>query len=107
MPPPQNERELSGNFQCLDLVKEKSSYHKDVSKQIYKVNMSTPQVIIVEEPASKTLRFRYECEGRSAGSIPGASSTDERKTYPTIKVLNYTGPVHIITSCVTSEKPYR
>ena len=26
---------------------------------------------MVEQPAGKGLRFRYECEGRSAGSIPG------------------------------------
>ena len=43
-------------------------------------------VKITEQPASKGLRFRYECEGRSAGSIPGASSTNEHKTYPTIQV---------------------
>ena len=43
-------------------------------------------VKILEQPASKGLRFRYECEGRSAGSIPGAASTNEHKTYPTIQV---------------------
>lgn len=45
-----------------------------------------PSIRIVEQPASKALRFRYECEGRSAGSIPGVNSTPENKTYPTIKV---------------------
>ena len=44
-------------------------------------------VKITEQPASKGLRFRYECEGRSAGSIPGVSSTNERKTHPTIEVI--------------------
>ena len=43
-------------------------------------------VDIVEQPASKGLRFRYECEGRSAGCIPGVNTTNENKTYPTIKV---------------------
>ena len=43
-------------------------------------------VDIVEQPASKGLRFRYECEGRSAGCIPGGNTTNENKTYPTIKV---------------------
>lgn len=43
-------------------------------------------VKIVEQPASKALRFRYECEGRSAGSIPGANSTSDNKTFPTIQV---------------------
>lgn len=41
-------------------------------------------VEITEQPASKALRFRYECEGRSAGSIPGVNSTPENKTYPSI-----------------------
>lgn len=45
-----------------------------------------PYVEIIEQPASKALRFRYECEGRSAGSIPGVNSTSENKTFPTIKV---------------------
>ena len=46
-----------------------------------------PTVLIIEQPAPKALRFRYECEGRSAGSLPGANSTSEKKTFPKIKVL--------------------
>jgi Rel/ankyrin family protein len=42
---------------------------------------------VVEQPAGKGLRFRYECEGRSAGSIPGATSTNENRTCPAIKVI--------------------
>ena len=45
-----------------------------------------PYVEIVEQPRARGLRFRYECEGRSAGSIPGETSTPERKTFPSIKV---------------------
>lgn len=45
-----------------------------------------PHVEILEQPASKALRFRYECEGRSAGSIPGVNSTPENKTFPSIRV---------------------
>lgn len=45
-----------------------------------------PHVEIVEQPKARGLRFRYECEGRSAGSIPGETSTPERKTFPSIKV---------------------
>lgn len=48
--------------------------------------MNTPYIKIIEQPAPKALRFRYECEGRSAGSIPGVNSTTENKTYPTIQV---------------------
>jgi hypothetical protein len=43
-------------------------------------------VTVTEQPAGKGLRFRYECEGRSAGSIPGAGSTLETRTFPTIQV---------------------
>lgn len=32
------------------------------------------------------MRFRYECEGRSAGSILGESSTEASKTLPAIEV---------------------
>lgn len=46
-------------------------------------------VKIIEQPASKALRFRYECEGRSAGSIPGVNSTPENKTFPGIQVKKH------------------
>ncbi|GFG29240.1 hypothetical protein Cfor_09755 [Coptotermes formosanus] len=64
-------------------------------------------VKITEQPASKALRFRYECEGRSAGSIPGVNSTPENKTYPTIQVCGYIGPAVVVVSCVTKDAPYR
>jgi len=64
-------------------------------------------VRIIEQPARCALRFRYECEGRSAGSIPGTNSTSENKTYPTIQVVNYKGPAVVVVSCVTKDFPYR
>lgn len=64
-------------------------------------------VKITEQPAPKALRFRYECEGRSAGSIPGANSTADNKTYPSIQVVNYRGRAVVVVSCVTKEPPYR
>lgn len=64
-------------------------------------------VKIIEQPASKALRFRYECEGRSAGSIPGATSTPENKTFPTIQVVGYQGRAVVVVSCVTKDVPYR
>ena len=47
---------------------------------------SQPFVEVTEQPKSHGLRFRYECEGRCAGSIPGESSTESHRTYPTITV---------------------
>lgn len=48
--------------------------------------LEKPKLVVVEEPKDRGMRFRYECEGRSAGSILGASSTDNNKTQPTIEV---------------------
>lgn len=66
-----------------------------------------PYASILEQPASKALRFRYECEGRSAGSIPGANSTSDNKTYPTIQIANYVGRAVVVVSCVTKDFPYK
>ncbi|KAL9925841.1 embryonic polarity protein dorsal-like isoform 1-T9 [Glossina fuscipes fuscipes] len=71
------------------------------------VRKPKPYVKIVEQPASKALRFRYECEGRSAGSIPGVNSTSENKTYPTIEIVGYKGRAVVVVSCVTKDEPYR
>lgn len=62
---------------------------------------------IVEEPAEKSFRFRYESEGRKNVSITGASSTIANLTYPSIEISGYNGTVYIIVSCVTHKKPYR
>lgn len=64
-------------------------------------------VKITEQPASKALRFRYECEGRSAGSIPGVLSSPENKTFPSIQVVGYRGRAVVVVSCVTKDPPYR
>lgn len=51
------------------------------------MNNAMPYTKIIEQPAPKALRFRYECEGRSAGSIPGVNSTRDNKIHPTIQVI--------------------
>lgn len=66
-----------------------------------------PYAVIIEQPASKLTRFRYECEGRSAGSIPGNTSRPERKTFPTIQIRNYEGRAMVVVSCVTKDEPYK
>lgn len=72
-----------------------------------KNNPTNAYVEIIEQPAPKAIRFRYECEGRSAGSIPGENSTPENKTYPAIKIRNYKGRAVVVVSCVTKDHPYR
>jgi len=66
-----------------------------------------PHVVIIEQPASHKLRFRYECEGRGAGALQGATSTAEKKMFPKIQIRGYTGPAVVVVSCVThdSDKP--
>ncbi|XP_077493676.1 embryonic polarity protein dorsal-like isoform X3 [Amblyomma americanum] len=66
-----------------------------------------PHVVILEQPASRALRFRYQCEGRYPGTLVGVSSTTENKTYPTIKVMNVQKPAVVVVSCVTKDQPYR
>ncbi|XP_076289493.1 embryonic polarity protein dorsal-like isoform X1 [Lasioglossum baleicum] len=66
-----------------------------------------PYVEILEQPASKALRFRYECEGRSAGSIPSVHSTPENKTFPSIRIVGYKGRAAVVVSCVTKDPPHR
>lgn len=61
---------------------------------------------IVEEPAPKLTRFRYLSEGRS-GPLLGVNTTGHRKTYPSIKIVNYTGKASVVVSCVTKDEPYR
>ncbi|XP_011698131.1 PREDICTED: embryonic polarity protein dorsal-like isoform X1 [Wasmannia auropunctata] len=70
-------------------------------------HIQQPHVEILEQPASKALRFRYECEGRSAGSIPGVNSTPENKTFPSIRIMGYQGRAMVVVSCVTKDLPYR
>ncbi|XP_007502748.1 transcription factor p65 isoform X2 [Monodelphis domestica] len=66
-----------------------------------------PFVEIIEQPKQRGMRFRYKCEGRSAGSIPGERSTDTTKTHPTIKIHGYLGPGTVRISLVTKEPPHR
>lgn len=45
-----------------------------------------PEIQIFEQPKQRGMRFRYKCEGRSAGSIPGENSSDNNRTYPSLQV---------------------
>ncbi|KFR16961.1 Proto-oncogene c-Rel, partial [Opisthocomus hoazin] len=66
-----------------------------------------PYVEIFEQPRQRGMRFRYKCEGRSAGSIPGEHSTENNKTFPSIQILNYFGKVKIRTTLVTKNEPHK
>ncbi|XP_053304359.1 transcription factor p65 isoform X2 [Spea bombifrons] len=81
--------------------------HKDWMSPSQAVPQPVPFVEIIEQPKQRGMRFRYKCEGRSAGSIPGERSTDTTKTHPTIKVHNYQGPARIRISLVTKDAPHK
>ncbi|XP_067900977.1 proto-oncogene c-Rel [Heterodontus francisci] len=66
-----------------------------------------PYVEIVEQPKQRGMRFRYKCEGRSAGSIPGEHSTDNNRTYPSIRVVNYFGRGRVLVTLVTKTEPFK
>ncbi|XP_058480415.1 transcription factor p65 isoform X1 [Solea solea] len=68
---------------------------------------TTPFIEIIEQPKQRGMRFRYKCEGRSAGSIPGEKSNDTTKTHPAIKVHNYSGPLRVRISLVTKNPPHK
>uniref|UniRef100_A0A0K2UFK0 Embryonic polarity protein dorsallike [Acyrthosiphon pisum] n=1 Tax=Lepeophtheirus salmonis TaxID=72036 RepID=A0A0K2UFK0_LEPSM len=67
----------------------------------------TPYLQIIEQPAYNKLRFRYECEGRSAGALVGENTKDKKRTYPTIQIVGYHGPAVVVVSCVEDKAPYR
>ena len=48
--------------------------------------VAEPAVQIFEQPRQRGMRFRYKCEGRSAGSIPGENCSDNNRTYPSLQV---------------------
>ncbi|XP_019404775.1 PREDICTED: proto-oncogene c-Rel [Crocodylus porosus] len=66
-----------------------------------------PYIEIFEQPRQRGMRFRYKCEGRSAGSIPGEHSTDNNKTFPAIQIVNFFGKVKIRITLVTKNEPYK
>lgn len=65
--------------------------------------MGKPNVEIIEQPAEKSFRFRYESENRHSGSIAGERSTRSTPSYPKIKINNYDGPITVLISCVTND----
>ncbi|XP_056147672.1 proto-oncogene c-Rel isoform X2 [Lampris incognitus] len=69
--------------------------------------MAEPEVRIFEQPRQRGMRFRYKCEGRSAGSIPGEKSSDNNRSYPSLQILNYVGKGRVRVSLVTKNEPYR
>ncbi|XP_076454433.1 nuclear factor NF-kappa-B p105 subunit-like [Babylonia areolata] len=66
-----------------------------------------PHVVIEEQPQQRGFRYRYECEGQSHGGLQGEKTERNSKSYPSIRVKNYTGPARVEVSLVTDENPPR
>ncbi|RXM35032.1 Transcription factor RelB [Acipenser ruthenus] len=72
--------------------------------------LNLPKLLITEQPKQRGMRFRYECEGRSAGSILGESSSEQNKTLPSIEVqgcIQQVKKVKVTVSLVCKDIPYR
>ncbi|XP_029536323.1 transcription factor RelB-like isoform X1 [Oncorhynchus nerka] len=96
----------SGTSRGPDSPSRQAQTDTDLLEQI----LERPTLAVVEQPKERGMRFRYECEGRSAGSILGASSGDSTKTLPAIELQ---GPIQnikkvmVTVSLVTKDYPYR
>ncbi|OCT67780.1 transcription factor RelB homolog [Xenopus laevis] len=68
-----------------------------------------PELKITEQPKQRGMRFRYQCEGRSAGSILGEKSTEHNKTLPEIEIINCDGleEIVVIVCLVWRDSPHR
>lgn len=91
----------SGGVSCQNRVGDSNMLERILNK---------PKLVIVEEPKERGMRFRYECEGRSAGSILGASSTETNKSQPAIEIqgpIDHLKKAKVTISLVTKDPPHR
>ncbi|XP_034557818.1 transcription factor RelB isoform X2 [Notolabrus celidotus] len=87
-----------------------SSQNRGADTEMLERILDKPKLVIMEEPKERGMRFRYECEGRSAGSILGTTSTDNNKTQPAIEIqgpIDHLKRVTVTASLVTKDPPHR
>ncbi|XP_077578217.1 transcription factor RelB isoform X2 [Stigmatopora nigra] len=78
--------------------------------EVLELNLEKPKLVVVEQPKERGMRFRYECEGRSAGSILGASGSENNKTQPAVEIqgcIELLKKVTVTVSLVTKDPPHR
>uniref|UniRef100_UPI0037E795D0 transcription factor RelB homolog n=1 Tax=Semicossyphus pulcher TaxID=241346 RepID=UPI0037E795D0 len=95
---------------CLQGSKSMSSQRRGDDTEMLEQLLDKPKLVVVEEPKERGMRFRYECEGRSAGSILGTSSTETNKTQPAIEIqgsIDHLKWVKVTASLVTKDPPHR
>ncbi|NXL62943.1 NFKB2 factor, partial [Chordeiles acutipennis] len=94
---------------CLDGIDYDFSFGSHIMEQkepLMETGLGHPWLTL-SLPVQRGFRFRYGCEGPSHGGLPGASSEKGRKTYPTVKICNYTGMARIEVDLVTHSDPPR
>ncbi|XP_056297594.1 proto-oncogene c-Rel isoform X1 [Pseudoliparis swirei] len=87
-----------------------SSQNRGGETEMLERLLNKPKLVVLEEPKERGMRFRYECEGRSAGSILGASSTETNKSQPAIEIqgpIDHLKRVTVTVSLVTKDPPHR
>ncbi|XP_053552488.1 transcription factor RelB isoform X2 [Bombina bombina] len=73
---------------------------------VLSVDSPPPSLRITEQPKQRGMRFRYQCEGRSAGSILGEHSTDQNKTLPSIEICHCEALPEVgVTVCLVWKDP--
>ncbi|XP_071955940.1 uncharacterized protein [Antedon mediterranea] len=94
------------NLELLSMVSSRSasgsSVKSEFSNWLGPKRQEGPFAEIIEQPKQREFRFRYQVEGRSA-SISGEKSISKNKSFPTIRVNNYTGSIRVVVSLVTNE----
>ncbi|KAH0631499.1 hypothetical protein JD844_005843 [Phrynosoma platyrhinos] len=92
---------------CSDGPWPPSARHPVMPQEQLDKNFLEPlKLVITEQPKQRGMRFRYQCEGRSAGSILGECSTETNKTLPTIEV-SWISEVKVTACLVWKDWPYR
>ncbi|NXW39812.1 NFKB2 factor, partial [Nyctiprogne leucopyga] len=94
---------------CLDGIDYDFSFGSHIMEQkepLMETGLGHPWLTL-SLPLQRGFRFRYGCEGPSHGGLPGASSEKGRKTYPTVKICNYSGMARIEVDLVTHSDPPR
>lgn len=67
-----------------------------------------PRLTLEEQPKARGFRFRYGCEGPSHGGITGENSERGRRTFPTVKLHNYSGKIaRVVVSLICHDDPWR
>ena len=81
--------------------------HPSLPSSLETRSFAGPLLEIVEQPRQRGFRFRYPCEGPCHGELRGEHSEPRRKTYPTVRLRDYSGRARVVVSLVCHDDPVR